>query len=144
MKLAWALPSKCISVKPFELVYIIEDDQITSKITELYLQQHGAFKRIQKYRNGQPALDALLRASRQAAKLPDLILLDLNMPGMDGWEFLDALSAEHWQAPVRVCVLTSSIQPEDIQRATAYKDVCGYFTKPMDAHLVDEMVHLLE
>ncbi|UOQ77777.1 response regulator [Hymenobacter sp. 5516J-16] len=131
-------------MKLFELVYVIEDDFITSKITELYLQQHGAFKRVQKYKNGQPALDALHRASDQPAKLPDLILLDLNMPVMDGWEFLDALSAEHWPKPVPVCVLTSSINPDDIKRATSYTAVQGYFIKPMDAHLVDEMVQLLE
>ena len=130
-------------MKSFELVYIVEDDQITAKITELHLQQHGAFGRVKAFGNGRPALDALLRAAAQPAKLPDLILLDLNMPVMDGWEFLDALAGLHWQKPVCVCVLTSSIHPGDIEKARSYQDVKAYFSKPVGPELLNQVVQLL-
>ena len=130
-------------MKSFDLVYVIEDDVITSKITELRLLQHGGFGKVKKFMNGQPAMDALLHAATQPARLPDLILLDLNMPVMDGWEFLDAFTAHTWHKPVCVCVLTSSIQPEDITKAQSYKDVKGYFSKPIDAGLLDQVVQLL-
>jgi CheY-like chemotaxis protein len=130
-------------VKSFDLVYIIEDDLITSKITELHLHQHGGFGKVKKFVNGEPALHALLDAAAQPAQLPDLILLDLNMPVMDGWEFLDAFTAHHWRKAVDVCVLTSSIQPEDIAKARSYKEVKGYFSKPVDNGLLDRMVELL-
>lgn len=130
-------------MKSFELVYVVEDDAITSKITELHLRQHGAFGQVQRYKNGQPALDALLLASGQQAKLPDLILLDLNMPVMDGWEFLDALAMQSWQEAVSVCVLTSSIQPGDMARAKAHPEVKGYFIKPVSISLLNQMVQLL-
>lgn len=129
-------------MKSFELVYVIEDDRITAKITELHLHQHGAFGRVQKYDSGRPALDALLRAEGHAAALPDLILLDLNMPDMDGWEFLDAFSAHAWHKGVCVCVLTSSIHPGDIEKAKSYPDVKGYFSKPIDTDLLDQVAQL--
>jgi CheY-like chemotaxis protein len=130
-------------VKSFDLVYVVEDDLITSKIMEVHLQQHVAFGHVQRYPNGQPALEALLQASAQQAHLPDLILLDLNMPEMDGWEFLDALALQVWQQHLRVCVLTSSIQPDDLAKATAYAEVKGYFSKPMSTTLLNELVQLL-
>ena len=130
-------------MKSFDLVYIIEDDAITSKITELHLHQHRRFGKVKKFMNGEPALHALLDAAPHPAQLPDLILLDLNMPVMDGWEFLDAFTAHSWRKPVCVCVLTSSIQPEDIEKAKSYKEVKGYFSKPLDTNLLDRMVQLL-
>lgn len=130
-------------MKSFDLVYIIEDDVITTKITELHLRRHTAFGQVQCYPNGQPALAALRRAAAQCLKLPDLILLDLNMPVMDGWEFLDALAVQAWQEFVSVCVLTSSIQPDDIEKAKTYPEVKAYFTKPVSAPLLNQLVQLL-
>lgn len=130
-------------MKSFDLVYIIEDDLITSKITELHLHQHSGFGRVEKFVNGEPALHALLDAAARPDQLPDLILLDLNMPVMDGWEFLDAFTAHDWHKAVSVCVLTSSIQPEDMAKALTYREVKGYFSKPVDNGLLDRMVQLL-
>ena len=130
-------------MKSFDLVYVVEDDAITSKITELRLRQHAAFGQVQRSQNGQPALEALLRASAQRAKLPDLILLDLDMPVLDGWEFLDALAVQTWQELVSVCVLTSSIQPGDIAKAKTYPEVKGYFAKPLNTSILNQLVQIL-
>jgi len=129
-------------MKVFDLAYIIEDDPITSIITELIVKQNSAFGEVQTYMNGQEAFDKLSAAELSEAKIPDLILLDLNMPIMDGWEFLDAFSALRLPKPVCVYVLTSSIHPDDIERSKSYKEVKGYFTKPLDDEVVQQMVHL--
>lgn len=131
-------------MKVFDLIYIVEDDLITSTITELIVKQNEAFGEVEKYINGQEAFDKLLTLQQQKAEIPDLILLDLNMPVMDGWEFLDAFSALALPKPVCVCVLTSSIHPEDIEKSKTYKEVKGYFTKPLDSDVLDKMVHLVE
>jgi CheY-like chemotaxis protein len=130
-------------VKSFNLVYVVEDDLISAQITAVYLQQHAAFGHVQRYPNGQPALEALRRAVAQQTPLPDLILLDLNMPEMDGWEFLDALATQAWPQPLPVCVLTSSIQPDELTRATAYAAVKGYFSKPVSPAMLNDLVRRL-
>jgi CheY-like chemotaxis protein len=130
-------------VKSFDLVYVVEDDAITAKITEVHLRQHLAFGEVQRYPNGLPALEALQHAAAHCTHLPDLILLDLNMPVMDGWEFLEALTEQAWQPHLLVCVLTSSIQPDDQAKARAYPVVKAYFSKPVSVNLLNELVYLL-
>ena len=125
------------------MIYIVEDDPITSMITELLVSQHKLVGEVQKYMNGQAAFDKLQLVSQQATDIPDLILLDLNMPVMDGWEFLEAFSRLELEKPVCVCVLTSSIDPDDIEKSKMYKEVKGYFTKPLDGEMIDKMLGLL-
>lgn len=126
-------------MKTPKLAYVIEDDPITSTITELIIKKKLHCDRVQKYPNGQPALEQLTGALRDQASLPDLILLDLNMPVMDGWEFLDAISDLAITQKVCVFILTSSINPDDIKKSAAYEDVKGYFSKPLDNQNVTRM-----
>jgi len=130
-------------MRAFNLIYIVEDDLITSTITELIVSQNEAFGEVKKYMNGQEAFDALQLVAQQQAEVPDLILLDLNMPVMDGWEFLDAFSSLALQKPVCVCVLTSSIDPDDIEKSKRYAEVKGYFTKPLDGDMLNQIVGLV-
>lgn len=75
--------------------------------------------------------------------MPDLLLLDLNMPVMDGWEVLDALR-QHPEIPIRVAVLSSSVDPEDQTRASQYPNVIGYLTKPLDHEKVIWLLKTLQ
>lgn len=77
------------------------------------------------YANGQKALGQLTVALQTGVDVPDLILLDLNMPLMDGWEFMDAFSHLPLAHSVCVLVLTSSINPEDRAKAASYQNVWG-------------------
>ncbi|GAB3634903.1 response regulator [Hymenobacter arcticus] len=129
-------------MKAFNLIYIVEDDLITSSINKFLLKQRAEFGTVQQYVNGQTAFDALQKVVQLGQRIPDLILLDINMPVMDGWEFLDAFATLHLPEPVCICVLTSSIHPEDFEKSQSYPEVKGYFTKPLDDPSLNQLLGL--
>ncbi|QKG57693.1 response regulator [Hymenobacter sp. BRD128] len=130
-------------MKATKLAYVVEDDRITATITKFILEKDLHYRAVQTFGNGQLAFDQLRAALQAGASMPDLILLDLNMPLMDGWEFLDAFSTLPLVQPVRVFILTSSIQPEDMEKARQYQPVIGYFSKPLGKENVQRMQSLL-
>jgi CheY-like chemotaxis protein len=79
------------------------------------------------------ALEYLKENKLVAFKLPDLILLDINMPGMNGWEFLKEynLLAKELQSKVVIIMLTTSENSDDIKNAKSENYVSGFITKPM-------------
>lgn len=127
-----------------KLAYVVEDDPVTSIITELIIKKNLLCGEVQTYVNGQAAFDQLTAALQEGEDIPDLILLDLNMPLMDGWEFLDAFTSLPIAEKVCVFVLTSSIHPDDIEKSKFYKEVKGYFSKPLDTSNVRRMQQLLQ
>jgi CheY-like chemotaxis protein len=130
--------------KGLNLVYVIENDYISSVITELIVKKNLFGSQVRCYANGQWAFDELLLTLRDGGPLPDLIVLDLDMPLMDGWEFLDALANLASAQTIRVFVQTSSIHPDDRSKALSYKQVSGFFSKPLKEDGVASMVSLLK
>jgi CheY-like chemotaxis protein len=139
---AGCAPCCCIAYKlnhilsPFiyvpKLIYLIEDDSISATITEMALRRTFGHVQVQTHENGQRAFDGLASSLQTGSQLPDLILLDLNMPVMDGWEFLDAFTGLALPQPISVFVLTSSIHSEELARFAHYPAVKSYFSKPLD------------
>jgi CheY-like chemotaxis protein len=126
------------------LVYVLENDRISSVITELIVKKNLSGGEVRCYPNGRVAFNDLAAAVRTNSEVPDLVLLDLDMPLMDGWEFLDALNGLPAAHAVCVFVLTSSIHPDDLARATSYRAVNGFFTKPLDEDSIIRMQFLLQ
>lgn len=120
----------------------MKDDPITAFTTKLLLEKALGKIQVQLYSNGQHAINHLQVVIKEGARLPDLLLLDLNMPLMDGWEFLDAFSDLPLTHPVCVLLLTSSINPEDRAKAARYQTVAGYFSKPLKLRIVSQMLRV--
>lgn len=115
------------------LTYLIDDDQISLFVTEQVLRAEGLMPDVRSFLSAELALAYLL--PRLSTAPPQLILLDLNMAKMDGWDFLAAL-APHQDA-LRNCsiyLLTSSLAPADTCRAKEYTYLVDIIHKPMDEY----------
>ncbi|QDA58786.1 response regulator [Hymenobacter jejuensis] len=112
--------------------YLIDDDEIGVYLTEQLLRLENFSDTISTFFSAQEALGALQR--RLPAAVPQVIFLDLNMPGMDGWEFLEALAPYEKQLAgrCRIYILTSSLALADTAKAKEYSLVSGLLHKPID------------
>ncbi|SMD33100.1 Response regulator receiver domain-containing protein [Reichenbachiella faecimaris] len=129
-------------MKSVKSIYVVEDDPISSFVIKLALQQHPAFDEAVEFKNGQVAVDHLLK-NEANGNLPELILLDINMPVMDGWDFLDKFSEMGVSKDIPVVMLTSSINPNDIEKANAHELVKGFLSKPLNKEKLDEVLRLV-
>lgn len=129
-------------MKKIKTIFVIEDDPISSFVIRLALKDHIAFHECQEFKNGQAAVDFLIQ-SQEKEKRPELILLDINMPIMDGWEFLEKFSALPYAADIPIIMLSSSINPKDIKKAKANQQVKGFFSKPINNEKLDEILMMV-
>jgi CheY-like chemotaxis protein len=113
--------------------YLIDDDDLGIYLTEQLLRAEGFSNSICTFQSAREALDTLIREPK--ADRPRVIFLDLNMPVMNGWQFLDAL-APHQQVLHGRCyiyILTSSLALSDLERSRQYALVAGLIHKPIDS-----------
>lgn len=109
-------------------ILIVEDDLIISRLHKFSLK--GALKNeIKIVGNGREALSYLDDVAEEKQKI--LILLDLNMPVMNGWDFLEACHTRPYANRLVVMVVTSSLFRHDNKRALDYPRVMGFYSKPL-------------
>ena len=117
----------CISNGDLEIL-VVDDDRIITLLHKGILRHNSNNKKIEVFENGGTAMKYLLRNRGSGKNF--LVLLDLNMPIMDGWQFLERL--QQCSIPnVHVAVVTSSILDEDQKKAFGYQKVVGYQQKPL-------------
>ena len=122
----------------FKKVMLIDDNEIDLKINSKIISLANLFDEIILCQSGEEGLDYLTKYINQPEKLPDFILLDIQMPEMDGFEFLE----EYKQLPTKcpVAMLSSTLDFGDIKRAEANAYVVKLLKKPL---LPAELVALL-
>ncbi|QXP53689.1 MULTISPECIES: response regulator [Cellulophaga] len=106
-------------------ILLVEDDEITNYITTTKLKNIG-FENVDAVLNGELALEYL------AKEQPNLIFLDVNMPVMDGFEFLDSEEVKNQYSGIPIVLLTSSSRPKDKEMASRYSNVIEYLEKPLN------------
>lgn len=124
-------------MKKIKNTLIVDDDQVLITLMRLLVKKNEHFENCKDFPNGKKALDFILEAMNQNNDLPDLILLDINMPIMDGWEFLDELKTINYPNTVPVYIVTSSIDPNDQEKAESYEMIKGYIMKPITKNKLD-------
>ncbi|WP_339650564.1 response regulator [uncultured Maribacter sp.] len=85
------------------------------------------------YNNGQEAVDGLKEIIKEKGTLPDVIFLDLNMPIMNGWEFLEEYENCSYDISKKtnIYIISSSVDPRDLERVKQYNKVDSYILKPI-------------
>ena len=123
---------------------LIDDDDVDVRGFQRSLKRAGVDIPVRVAHNGEEGLD-ILRGENGQERLepPFMIFLDLNMPRMNGFEFLDELRADPELRDTVVFVLTTSQAPGDLQRAYEH-NVAGYLCKSMRSDMADEVVRLVE
>jgi CheY-like chemotaxis protein len=115
-------------------IWIVDDDQVITYITEHMLLNADSSLKISSFLSAKMALEKL----RIDGVAPDILLLDINMPGITGWEFLDQLSALGLKA--NVYMYSSSIDPDDVKEARNYPMVKDFISKPLDARTIRQVL----
>lgn len=120
-------------MKKIDSICVIDDDPIFIYGTKRIMNEVGFSDNILIYNNGQDAIDGLTAMANDNKNLPSVIFLDLNMPIMNGWEFLEdfAKILDQNRDKVTVYILSSSVDPRDLERIKHYSIVKNYILKPI-------------
>jgi len=149
-------------MKQLNCILLIDDDEPTNFLNKMILEQSGCTRHIRIAQSGQAALE-YLRGIRVGlpefpgnaesslygsgavddCPRPDLIFLDINMPAMDGWEFLaqyQTLPAEK-KADTVLIMLTTSLNPDDEKRTLEIPEVSGFENKPLTQGQLERLLN---
>lgn len=122
---------------------LVEDDETVNFYNEFLLNELNAAEEIVIKTNGKDALEFLTNRISGGASLPDLIFLDINMPVMNGFEFLEAYEkqfGDNQQAKALIVMLTTSLHPTDLERAKNFESVSDYVYKPLMEEKLEEIL----
>jgi CheY-like chemotaxis protein len=114
-------------------ITLVDDDDTFVYLTKIAISKTNLVDQIMVFGNGLEALTFLKENQKQKDILPEIILLDLSMPIMDGWQFLDEYSTFHSKMvkKITIYICSSSISPRDILRAKTINSVSDYIIKPI-------------
>lgn len=136
--------SESVFMSPVQLsICLIDDDKIYQFTARKMLEATGMTKQIQSFYDGSEALTFFSgENSNDVANLPDVIFLDINMPVMNGWEFLEEYEKLCNQFPKNMLlyVVSSSVDDADIRRSKQYGSVTDYIVKPISRMRYQELL----
>ncbi|MBD3662805.1 response regulator [Sulfitobacter aestuariivivens] len=129
-------------LKPIDTVLLVDDSEIDNRLHARAIDRTGLARQVLCF---PMAEDAIAHMRKPGAIPADLILLDINMPRMNGFEMLDASVAEFGEAfmPSVVVMLTTSLNPRDQSRAKSFSVIHDYFQKPLTAEKFTDLVSKL-
>ena len=133
-------------MKPLNLILLVDDDDTTNYVNHRTLQRTQAAREVKIFTDGEQALHYLQAAACDPGDpgteiCPDLIFLDIKMPVMDGFEFLEAYKQMGLDRmmPTKIMMLTSSASFYDLKRLETYAEVKRHFSKPLADHDIKEI-----
>lgn len=128
-------------------IMVIDDDDINNFLCDRVIRTADVAEEVDTFTSAHDALEHLKKALRSEDNgLPDLILLDINMPLMDGWEFLGYFEKmlEKIDKPIYVAVLSSSVYRKDQDKASQFDCVVDYISKPLTVPGITEILKRIQ
>lgn len=122
-------------------IFIVDDYLINLRVAEMIVRRNKEFDTITSYEDAKAALSFISDNRDNESNLPDIILLDLHMPVMDGWEFIEKFEEIYSSLikSVKIIILTSSTDQRDIQRSKQYSTVKGFYSKPLTVEMLSDI-----
>jgi CheY-like chemotaxis protein len=119
-------------------IILVDDDETSNFLNNLLIRQLNIFEKVEILKNGKEALHIV--NSYQEIDLPEVILLDINMPVMDGFEFLEEFYKlkKLNSTKTKVIILTSSDSNKDLERAKSF-NIAGYINKPLTKEKLEKI-----
>ncbi|WP_291130805.1 response regulator [Flavobacterium sp. UBA7682] len=129
-------------MKQIELLALVDDDDTFIFITKKIIEKTNHVKEVKVFNNGLDALNYLKDNLNTQYKLPEIIFLDLSMPIMDGWQFLDEFTSieSNNVKKIIIYICSSSISPHDIMKAKKISAVTDYIIKPVTKDRFTEII----
>ena len=128
-------------------ILCVEDNQIMQNIYRRMIPDAEFAQEVVSVYNGQEAIDYFkeLKASN-GDNFPELIFLDLNMPTMSGWTFLEEIEQllDSDDAEPRVVIVTSSVDPKDMEKAQQYPSIVDFISKPLTFERLEDLEQKLD
>lgn len=127
-------------------ILLVEDEEINNYIATRLIQKALPGAEVTCCLHGKQAIELLTEIKDDVSKQPDFILLDINMPIMNGWQFLDEYGRRKIDPEGRsaIFILSSSVFSEDINRAQSYTEVKGFICKPLNVTKIRELFNAKE
>ncbi len=123
-------------------ILLIDDNEADNFLHTLVIKEAACTDHVVAIKSGQKALEYLRETEEGLHPQPDLIFLDINMPGMDGWEFLEEYKnlINTKKSQIVVVMLTTSPNPDDQEKARQISEISKYVNKPLSQEILDEIM----
>lgn len=128
--------------KKLNSILLVDDDKDCNFFHQRLINKMEYAENVYIVNNGREAIEFLKSTVNGEHPHPDIIFLDINMPVMNGWEFVEEYQklSENQKAKVMLIMLTTSLNPDDVEQAKKYKDIKGYKNKYLDKETMEEIL----
>lgn len=133
-------------MKKISSILLVDDDTATNFLHRMVIEECGICDNITEAGDGLEAINYLTTATETGYPQPELIFLDINMPRMDGWEFLSNYGdlPDECKGGAVIAMLTTSLNPDDRERARQFDCVRCFENKPLDKSKLQRLLETLE